>query len=324
MRRLLAMVVLLAACGDSPAVITSVDPSTTTTAPAAGWVRLANVPTPRSEMSAGVIDGLIYLSGGYTRTVTGEFVTEAVVEVYDPARDEWTRVADLPEGRNHPMTAALDGFLYVFGGYDPAGQPAFTTFRYDPGSDSWDEREPMPANAAAGGAVALDGLLYVIGGAPNGVLCFRYDPAVDEWTEIASLVSPRDHLAVSVLEGRIYALGGRDGEGELASVEVYDPATGAWQPGPPMLAERSGFGVAAVSGGIIAMGGELVSSQPVITLDSVERLDLSTGQWVMLETMPVALHGVAATAIGEVVYLLGGSRRAADVANSGDALALIP
>lgn len=323
MRRLLATLLLLGACGDSPAVTSTVDATTTTATTAAGWVRLANVPTPRSEMSAAVIDGLIYVPGGYTRAVTGEFVTEAVVEVYDPAEDEWSRIADLPEGRNHPMTASLDGRLYVFGGYDPAGQPAFTTFRYDPTSDTWDELAPMPANAAAGGAVALGEHLYVIGGAPNGVLCFRYDPAEDEWIEIASLSSPRDHLAVTTFGGQIYALGGRDGQGELASVEVFDPASGEWLPGPAMLEERSGFGAVTGPWGIIAMGGELVTGQQV-TLASAERLDPATGQWVSIEAMPVALHGVAAAALGDTIYLLGGSRRAAGAANSGDALKFTP
>ncbi len=171
--------------------------------------------------------------------------------------------------------------------------------------------------------MVLDGFLYVIGGAPNGVLCFRYDPAEDQWTEIASLASPRDHLAVTAFGGQVYALGGRDGQGELASVEVYDPVTGAWQPGPAMLEERSGFGAVAEPDGIIAMGGELVTGQQV-TLDSAERLDPTSGQWVSIASMPVALHGIAVAVIGETVYVLAGSRRAAAVANSGDALALLP
>ena len=85
----------------------------------------------------------------------------------------------------------------------------------------------------------------------------------------------------------------------------------------------SGFAAVAVPDGIVALGGELVTGQTV-TLDSAEKLDPVSGQWVPIEPMPVPLHGVAGTAIGDVVYVLGGSRRAADVANSGDALALIP
>jgi hypothetical protein len=326
MRRLIAIVLLVAACGDDDSVSTTTVPAattltTTTTASGPHWTRLANLPAARSELPAAVLDGKIYVSGGYMSTVTG-VDTVSVVEFYDPATDEWTRITDMPAGRNHAMSAAADGHLFVFGGNDSAGEYTDTTFRYDPATDTWDQRALMPAAASAGGAVTLDGFIYVVGGAPNGLSVFRYDPVADEWVELAPLSRPRDHLAVAVWDGLIIALGGRwDGE-EFATIEIYDPATNTWTEGPTMLEGRSGFGAAVLEGRLVTMGGELVS-QPE-TLDTTESLGSLDGSWESIESLPVALHGHAVVELNGVLYVLGGSRRAGDVANPGDTLALIP
>src|SRR5262245_8812648 len=62
----------------------------------------------RSETAAAVIDGLIYVPGGYGN--------ERALEVYNPTQDSWRSLAQMPEGRNHLMTTAHKGRVYVFGG----------------------------------------------------------------------------------------------------------------------------------------------------------------------------------------------------------------
>ena len=61
----------------------------------------------RSETAAVVINGLIYVPGGYGN--------ERALEVYDPAQDSWRALAQMPEGRHHLMTTAHNGKVYVFG-----------------------------------------------------------------------------------------------------------------------------------------------------------------------------------------------------------------
>jgi hypothetical protein len=67
------------------------------------------MPTARSAMAAGVIDGKLYVAGG--RPPRGSDFA-----VYDPVADEWTVLPEVPTQRNHLAAAAIDGKLYVAGG----------------------------------------------------------------------------------------------------------------------------------------------------------------------------------------------------------------
>ena len=89
---------------------------------------MAKMPTARSEMSAGVIDGRIYIAGGWGNG----FAQSTALEIYDPATDSWMNGADLPFHLNHHATAVYDNDLYIFG-------PDAVALRYDPATESWTE-----------------------------------------------------------------------------------------------------------------------------------------------------------------------------------------
>jgi hypothetical protein len=48
--------------------------------------------------------------------------TFGTVECYDPATDSWSVLPSLPTPRSGAGAAALDGALYVVGGYDRDGK----------------------------------------------------------------------------------------------------------------------------------------------------------------------------------------------------------
>lgn len=59
--------------------------------------------------------------------------------------------------------AALNGYLYVCGGYD--GVTSLNTVeRYHPDLDRWSIVAPMLKHRSAGGVVAFDGCIYALGG----------------------------------------------------------------------------------------------------------------------------------------------------------------
>src|SRR5439155_24608062 len=139
------------------------------------WRSLAPLPTPRSEVGAAEVNGLIYVVGGFD---AAGFANEA----YDPRADSWSARAPLPRPLNHPAAAGLNGKLYVVGGADnQTGRSVASLYEYDPAADAWTERASMPTARNALGAVALNGLLYAVGGigvrdvATNEV----YDPSTD-------------------------------------------------------------------------------------------------------------------------------------------------
>ena len=61
--------------------------------------------------AAGVIDGLIYLVGGF-----GPSVSSSVVEVYNPATDSWSTLASMLTARDEAAIGVLDGRLFIAGG----------------------------------------------------------------------------------------------------------------------------------------------------------------------------------------------------------------
>jgi len=271
----------------------------------------------RSEMPAAVLNGLIYIPGG--------FGGETVFQVYDPGAELWLDLAPLPAGRHHLMAAAADNKIYIFGGAAAGSQDATaTTFVYDPVAAAWSEAASMPEARLSGVAIPLNGKIYIVGGAGSEQALLEYDPVADSWRSLAPLGQPREHLAAAALGGELYAIGGRwAGAGELTSVEIYDPASDAWRVGPPLLRPHSGFGAAVVRDQIVVSGGEIVMNGNE-TLAAVEVLDPQTQTWAFAPDMPFALHGLAVAAVDNRLYLLGGSSRAGAIENEGRVLVYSP
>ncbi len=274
------------------------------------WSEGARQAPARSELPAAVLDGRIYLPGGFDAVTA--------FQSYDPAADAWRDLAPLPAGRHHMAAAALDGRVYAFGGGSPeGGKPQANTWIYDPAADAWTEGAALPEPRLAGAAVALNGRLYVVGGAGGTAALLEYDPARDRWRSLAPLAQPREHLAAAVLDGEIYALGGRwQGTGELASVEIYNPRTNTWRAGAAMLQARAGFAGGVLNGRLLVAGGEILAASPR-ALASMEVFDPRTNAWAAATPLPAAIHGVAGATVGWAFYLLGGSSQPGAVANPG-------
>ena len=276
-----------------------------------GWfLGPSTQPIATSEMPAALLDGLIYVAGGFG-DLTG-------FNAYDPRADTWTGLAPLPEGRHHGMLAAYQRRLYFFGGATEGGFDArMEAWRYAPAADVWERIADLPEPRLGGAAVALDNQIFIVGGAGDGLDLLGYFPAQGGWQRLAPLSTLRDHCAAVALDGKLYALGGRNGaDGELASAEIYDPAANAWTPGVPMLSPRSGFGAATFRGQIAAAGGELVFSRQ-FTLGSIEFFNPQTNVWTLGPDLPFPVHGVPLVAAGNALYLIGGSDQAGAIENSG-------
>src|SRR5262245_46906630 len=100
------------------AIVTAVlvGPGSGTAWAQAGWLVGPEMPTPRSEIGAGTIDGQIYVVGG------GVGAAQTANEILDLAIGQWRTGAPMPRGLNHHGVTALNGKLYVFGGADEAGR----------------------------------------------------------------------------------------------------------------------------------------------------------------------------------------------------------
>lgn len=279
------------------------------------WTDGAPAPTHRSEVSAGVIGGKIFLLGGFEEPGPNDVSTLAIsraVEQYDPIWNGWTAKAPLPAHLHHAAVAVVDRHLFVIGGFTQSGvsvwQATATVYRYDVATDTWTERQPMPTARGALGAAVVDGKIIAIGGydgTTNPAAVEAYDPATDTWSTMASLPSPRDHLAVVALGREIYAIGGRlnkDYGQNLAVVEQFHPGTNRWTRKMDLAVPRSGLASAVVGGRIYVFGGEA----PGGTIRATEVYHPAADRWDMAASMPTARHGVAAAVVDDRVYVLAG------------------
>ena len=139
------------------------DPATNT------WATRMTMPTARSHMAAGVVNGKIYLIGGRvgSANITAGSNTN-VVEVYDPSNDSWGAAGlRMPTARSGHGWATYKGKIYVAGGeiYD---SHVFATIRavegYDPATNTWTILPTMPTARHGVNVAAIGNRLYVIGG----------------------------------------------------------------------------------------------------------------------------------------------------------------
>jgi DNA-binding CsgD family transcriptional regulator len=183
-------------------------------------------PLPVTNVKAAVLGGKIWVPGGEQADGT----ISQQLDVYDPANQSWSTRAPMPQPRSAYGLAAVDGRLYLFGGWDGSKARA-ETFMYDPASDTWAELDAMPTARAYCDAAVVDGKVYVLGGEDAGgpvAANEQFTPALDSkgsWTKVIPLVQPRSKLTVVSVSNNIVVLGG--GAEELPA--RYDVRTSVWE-----------------------------------------------------------------------------------------------
>ncbi|MEV0803022.1 S8 family serine peptidase [Kribbella sp. NPDC050281] len=224
-------------------------------APAAGpWVDLTHYPTRIMDNTVGEVGGLVYSVGG----VDGRLTT-AKGYVYNPSTQEWSPIADLPDGRENAAGAFIGDTFYVSGGWGPDLVPSKGTFGYDRRTDTWTRLADAPDAQAAAGRTVLDGKLYLVGGCSNACdsrNVRRYDPATNTWDVLADYPEPGGHRACGVLEGKVYCAGGiRRGGAISQSTFAYDPATNVWTKKADLPIDLWGMGYTESYGRLLVSGG---------------------------------------------------------------------
>ncbi len=281
------------------------------------WTTAASSPIARSEAMTVTIDDKMYVFGGYTDST---FTPTKRVDVYDPAKNTWTRLtdSDMPVALTHSGCTLVGRNVVIAGGY-PAksggGQTFSTTgvWSWNVDTHVWTSLPPLPS-ARGGGALAdVDGTLHFFGGSDSN----RTDadthwalaPGANQWTTLASIPTKRNHMGAVTLNGKIYAVGGQQNQdaNEIpqAAVEVYDPATNQWSTAASLPFGRSHVAAATllVDGRIVVLGGEKTFNS---VINNVVAYDPALDQWTEMTALPSPRNsGVAAYIDGELIYSTG-------------------
>ncbi len=134
------------------------------------WTTVEPMNSCRVNASAAVLNGCIYIAGGWT----GEEV-EKSVEKYDLKSlcQRWILVAPMNTARYHFVLTPFDGRLWAIGGKSKEGddiQPLRSCESYDLVTDTWREEAPMKEGRDGHAAIEFNGELYVVGGEKIGKL----------------------------------------------------------------------------------------------------------------------------------------------------------
>ncbi len=288
---------------------------------ASAWLALADAPIARYEHAGLTVAGKLWSFGGFYNTA---IETTRRSDVYDPATNTWTQIADMPEHLTHVGNATDGRYIYFVGGFlgnYAAGLPTTNhAWRYDTTTNTWSALPNLPESIGAGAAAIVNNTLYFFGGTKRSAgkstadstktFALRLDVAGAIWTtKTGVLPVARNHLGGVAVNGLIYAIGGQklgsEITGNVNTVNVYNPATDKWST-VASLPIATGHIVAstfAYNGKIRVIGGVTQNSAEV---DTVFEYNISTNIWTTLGPIPGKRQSPLADAINGVIYITGG------------------
>jgi hypothetical protein len=169
------------------------------------WETKTPLPTPRHSPATSIVNGKIYVIGGYSISTHSIF---NLCEVYDTASDTWATMSP-PPLEVSSASVALDNKIYTLG----QNSDAWETFIqvYDTATDNWTIKGSAPTSAFASATSTGSSdaqRIYFFDENRTDV----YNPNDDSWTEGNPAPTPRPIAAATVIDDLIYLVGGRTGQ----------------------------------------------------------------------------------------------------------------
>ncbi|MDE0425151.1 MAG: hypothetical protein OXN25_09805 [Candidatus Poribacteria bacterium] len=236
------------------------------------WRRRADMPTPRHGMRSAVVDGIIYVFGGYNAKDNKIWNMKLIrhVEAYNPKTNRWIKKGNMPVSRIGFDLGVIAGRVYLIGGSTGVGAEHEVAMSrvdvYNPATDMWGKAPDMPTRRDPDNVAVVNNSLYVIGGWPPAAagrqiltVIEAYDPINHQWEKKQDMLAAKFGFSTIVIGDEIYLIGGVPGlhipRQYLATVDVYHPRTETWRDIPSLPVPMRPFGAVAVNGKIYVFGG---------------------------------------------------------------------
>lgn len=202
------------------------------------WTTMSPMKIERCRFSLNVIGDVLYAVGG----ISEEDAT-CTCECYNPARDVWYMISDLPVHISQHAGAGIESSfsskLYISGGIDRDYVCMSKVYCYDTILEKWSACAPLLKPRADHVMLGIGKYLYVCGGwtqEENARALLDtielYDPDTNTWTEITKVPTPRYHAGIVCVENKIYFIGGFHSDAmfdrDTAAIEYYDIDTKMW------------------------------------------------------------------------------------------------
>lgn len=212
----------------------------------------------------------------------------------------WRPVAALPDMHTEPGRVALDGKIYIFGGFaDPELHASQRVDIYDVRASTWSRGADIPVLNTHNPAVYASGEIWLVGGYFGhhpGVATERvdiYDPSTDSWREGPPLSAPRAAAGLAAIGDTIHLVSGHDSRttqaGDHWSLDTAAPGA-TWQTQAPLPYPRGQMGMVSTGGKLYVVGGQFGHDPPNrIDQSYLHVYDPSVDSWEELAPLPIPL-----------------------------------
>ncbi|XP_066268842.1 kelch-like protein 31 [Branchiostoma lanceolatum] len=202
------------------------------------WVQLAHMNERRTHFHVNAVSGRLLAVGG--RNAGG---TLSSVEMYDPAKNEWTYVSNLLYPRCCHAGAVHGGLLYIGGGYI-GGTYSRSLICYRLSEDSWNDRTSMSQPRGWHNMVTVGEKIIAMGGSQLSGKGDRvdvmhvesYSPLNDQWTTLSPILSGVSTAGAAAVGNKVYVCGGwsESTRQYLKAAQCYDVSRDEWSWAPEM------------------------------------------------------------------------------------------
>lgn len=292
------------------------------------WQRKADLLVPVQEIYPAVFQGEIYVAGGLSSDLPqqqGQMTNK--VQIYNPHTDQWRFGPALPEGRHHGQLVAVDGQLYLFGGFIQANGGSWSAsadvLRLDIQNQLWAKVATLPAPLSETISWVFADKVHLVSGrgpatAANAQWQDQADVAI-HWvfdvkslttTQAAALPEAKNSAAGLQVQGTGYLFGGRQVKGGNSDlVHSFAATSQQWVSKKNMPQAQAGLAVAELNQQIFLFGGEFFQQGGGV-FHKVWSYSAVTDSWQHLGEMPIPRHGLGAVALDNAIYVIGGATAA--------------
>ncbi|XP_019636329.1 PREDICTED: kelch-like protein 26 [Branchiostoma belcheri] len=268
------------------------------------WQPLCTPGLIRANHAVAVMDGFLYLAGGYEMpqylSVVGSLINTAACFRYDPRFDIWLHLSPMKCSRGNFSLLPWKGRLYAIGGSNDRLKTLASVEAYTTEVDSWEFVRSLEEVICYQAACVCDGTMYISGGYNDDVFTnhmFTYNPTLGVTYREPMQHARFLHSMCSVGSTTILAIGGRARDNSFNQVERYDVTTDAWTTLAPIPLPRSLMGTVIIGNKVYVLGGQDPDREKDDPTDSVQSYDVDRNEWKMVSRLPHTLSGLAACAI---------------------------
>lgn len=206
------------------------------------WTALPDLPAGRSSHDAVVIDGKLYVAGGWQMKGAGakpEWHNTAIVLDLTAKSPRWESIPQ-PFRRRALTATAHDGKMYVIAGMTDENELELSVDIYDPITGKWTLGKPIPGvigNGFTPASCVAGGRLYV---SPADGKLWRLNEKGDAWDDVGTLQQARFvHRMVAAGDNLLVVVGGASKTGNVALTEAIVPTAA---PKPAAAAPKAAAG----------------------------------------------------------------------------------